>query len=346
MVIRSASPAAVDVGPRTDDRIRLELDADQLEPGEPAGHRDQPATAAAMHVHHAPAAGQVGDQLRQRGECLLEEDRDVLRGQPLDGDPVAIGPVADRLRRSGRSRPSLPSRARRPWRGRTGRRGSRAGPRRAGSTATSSSTRSRSPSSVTRSCASAAHAQASIACGTQPASVASSPTAMPSRPGLPDPPEQAELEAEVDQPRAVEAAEGRDEVVEAIVEGHRRAIVAWPIAPPACRPGYGTVPSRTRLQRSWRPRGSGGRWIPTARSSRPWRPTSTDRSRRSCWRTRTGSTRSHCGSWATRATPRRPRRTPSSGRTGRSAATTRRGSATSDSGRGWRRSSSTCAARD
>ena len=91
--------------------------------------------------------------------------------------------------------------------------------------------------------------------------------------------------------------------------------------------------------------GSGERWIPTARSSPRSPRTSTDRSRPSCWPTRTGSIRSPCACSAIRATPRKPPRTPSSVPTGRWPGTTRHGSASSGSGRGWRRSCSTCAAR-
>ncbi len=49
-----------------------------------------------MDVHHPPTAVQVDDQLRERGEHLLEEDRDVLAGQPLDRLAVAIRSVRDR----------------------------------------------------------------------------------------------------------------------------------------------------------------------------------------------------------------------------------------------------------
>ena len=83
-------PGRRDVGPRPRDRVGLELDADQLERREPAGHGDEPAPATAMDVDDASAARQVGDELRQLGERLLEEDRDVLRRQALDGDAVAI----------------------------------------------------------------------------------------------------------------------------------------------------------------------------------------------------------------------------------------------------------------
>src|SRR5204863_1097989 len=64
----------------------------------------------------------------------------------------------------------------------------------------------------------------------------------PVRTGLPDAPEQAKLETEIDEPGAMEAAKARDEVVEAVVEGHLRAIVAWPLSRPPV--GGGTVRSR------------------------------------------------------------------------------------------------------
>ena len=60
----------------------------------------------------------------------------------------------------------------------------------------------------------------------------------PSEPASRSACEQAQLEAEVDEPRAVEAAEARDEVVESFVEGHRRPIVACGNA----APGAGRVP--------------------------------------------------------------------------------------------------------
>ena len=46
------------------------------------------------------------------------------------------------------------------------------------------------------------------------------------RSGSPELLEQSELDPDVDQPRAVESAEARDQVVELFVERHRRPIVA------------------------------------------------------------------------------------------------------------------------
>ena len=54
---------------------------------------------------------------------------------------------------------------------------------------------------------------------------------MPARAGLADPREQPELDAQVDEPRPVEAAEARDQVVEAVVVAHGRD----------CRMGHGPV---------------------------------------------------------------------------------------------------------
>ncbi len=119
----------------------------------------------------------------------------------------------------------------------------------------------------------------------------------------------------------MEAAEAGDEVVEAIVEGHPRPIVARPMSRPrARRVRYGPEPDPpatvVAVMGFW--------WTMDTDSALidALAPTSTGRSSRSCWRTRTGSIRSLCGSWVTRATRRRPRRTRSSGHTGRSAGTT------------------------
>ena len=125
-------PGGRHVGPRTRRRSRARTRARRARGREPPGHGDEPATAAAVDVHDPAARGQVGDQLRQLGERLLEEDGHVLDGQPLDrlrgSGPAAAGSG----RRSGRTRACPPSRARRPRRGRTGRRGTPGAPRRAG----------------------------------------------------------------------------------------------------------------------------------------------------------------------------------------------------------------------
>ena len=93
MVIRSVSPAAATLA-----RARATESASNSTPTsssarEPAGHRDEPAAAAAVDVHDPPTPRQVRDELGERREGLLEEDRDVLRGQALDRDRGS-GPAA------------------------------------------------------------------------------------------------------------------------------------------------------------------------------------------------------------------------------------------------------------
>ena len=51
------------------------------------------------------------------------------------------------------------------------------------------------------------------------------------RPGRTERREQPELDAEVDEPGAVEPAKAVDQVVEAVVERHGRGIVAWRLGP-------------------------------------------------------------------------------------------------------------------
>ena len=70
------------------------------------------------------------------------------------------------------------------------------------------------------------------------------PAVRPSRAGVAEPREQPELDAEVDEPRAVEPAEAGDEVVEAVVEGHRAADCRMAGAPPRVAAGYRTAPRR------------------------------------------------------------------------------------------------------
>ena len=128
--IRSSSPAADTLA-----RARATESASNSTPTssqrrEAARHRDEPPAATAMDVHDAATVCQVDDELRERGQRLLEEDPDVLRRQAFDGDAVAVRPLADRFARSGRSRASRPSRAKRPSHGRTGRRGTQGCPRR------------------------------------------------------------------------------------------------------------------------------------------------------------------------------------------------------------------------
>ena len=266
------------------------------------------------------------------------------RGQTLDRDAVAVGPVADRAGRSGRSRASRPSRSRRPSRGRTGRRGTPSDSSSSRMIATSSSTVRRPSSSVARSCASAAQAHASTALGWLPACAGELVRREAGRAG-------GRGAARTDRARC----RGRSATSGGSRRGWRSGrrivrrgaslpIVAWRTPATGARP----VPlwsAAATMQRSGRPRGSGDRWTPTARCSPPWPTTSMARSRRSSWSTRTDSTRSRCACSAIRATPRRPPRTRSFAPTGHSPATTRRGSASCVSGRGWRRSCSTCVAR-
>ena len=89
-------PRLGDDGPCAGDRVRLELDADELERGEAPGHRHEPAAAAAMDIDDTAAARQVRDELRERGQHLLEEHRDVLTGQGRDRLAVALGSLGDR----------------------------------------------------------------------------------------------------------------------------------------------------------------------------------------------------------------------------------------------------------
>ena len=48
-----------------------------------------------MDVDDAATIRQVDDELREGGQGLLEEDRDVLGRQVLDGDAVAVGAIGD-----------------------------------------------------------------------------------------------------------------------------------------------------------------------------------------------------------------------------------------------------------
>ena len=128
----------------------------------------------------------------------------------------------------------------------------------------------RSPSSVTRSWASAAHAQASIASGRQPGPRRSSlgrearrgrrRAARANRP---------ELEAEVDEPRAVEPAEAGDRGRRSGRRGPSSGDCRMRRRPLGCRPRYGTVPVGRACNGRARSPGSGGRWIPTAAHRRP-----------------------------------------------------------------------------
>ena len=118
MVIRSLQTGLRDVGARPCHGVLLELHADQLERREAPGHRDQPTPATTVDVDHAATIRQVDDELREGGEGLLEEDRDVLGREVLDGDAVAVGAIGDGGAGPGRKNSTIPPQsARRPSRG-------------------------------------------------------------------------------------------------------------------------------------------------------------------------------------------------------------------------------------
>ena len=131
----SAAEAGVtDVAHRPGDGVRLELDADERRLREPLGDGDQPPAAAARDVEDAAAGGQAGGKVRQLGEALLEEDRDVLDRHRLDRAVEPRRPLRDRLAGPEEVRSARRSRGSRRRRRRTGRRGTPAGCRRAGPT--------------------------------------------------------------------------------------------------------------------------------------------------------------------------------------------------------------------
>ena len=229
-------PGRLDGGPRPRDGVRLELDADQLELGEALGHRHQPASAAAVDVGDAAAPRQVGDELGQLGERLLEEDRDVLRGQALDRQPVAIRPVADGL-----AGPEEVDHAAPVERGDRGMDELAAQELRALGVE-----QDRRNVAVDRQATVLERDQVMGIGGPGPRLDGDRLAAglrgqlrggQPVGAGGAQAREQAELDAEVHQPRAVEAAQARDQVVESIVMRHPGRIVAWR-ASPAARAGY------------------------------------------------------------------------------------------------------------
>ena len=146
-------------------------------------------------------------------------------------------------------------------------------------------------------------------------------------PARPEALEQAKLEPEVDQPRAVEPAEAGDQVVEAVVVAHRAGLSHGGPPPDGVAARYRTV-----MQRSARSLVLGddghddaprtdrrGRHAPPRRPGRDLDGPFEDARQRA---TRTASTRSPCGCSAIRTMPRRRPRTPWSGPTGRWPATT------------------------
>ena len=270
-----------------------------------------------------PPRAEIGDELRQRGERLLEEDRDVLGRQPLDRDAVAVGALADGLAGPEEVEPSRPSRARRPPHGRTGRRGIRAGRRRGGSTPRPRRRRggrhraSRGPARRLR-------RPGPNGLGSGPVSAARSSVVSPAGPAR-----GARRTAQARCRGRRARCGGTRQGCRSGRRSGRRAASSRGLSHGGARPsGYRSGhETGARRNGSACATGSVRRWIPTASSSMPWPATSTGPSRRSCWPTRTGSTRSRCGCSVTRATPRRRPRTRSCARTVRCAGTTRRGSA-------------------
>ena len=125
--IRSAARPPSTLARARVDRVGLELDADELERREPAGHRDEPASAAAMDVDHAATAAQVADELRaaRRAPPGRRPRRPGRSGARSIGGSGRAD--AGSARPSGRSRAWPTSPATRSPSGRTGRRGTRAG---------------------------------------------------------------------------------------------------------------------------------------------------------------------------------------------------------------------------
>ena len=92
--IRSASPASATVA-----RARATESASNSTPtSSRSGNRRAIATSQRPPPQWTsttrPPRDRSADELGQRREDLLEEDRDVLAGQALDRGPVAVGPVA------------------------------------------------------------------------------------------------------------------------------------------------------------------------------------------------------------------------------------------------------------
>ena len=150
---------------------------------------------------------QLGDELRDRGQRLLEEHRDVLDRQPLDGDPIAVRPIGHRHPGPERTRAARRSPAPRSPRARTGRRGTPAGRCRAGPRrhprAASPDRRPRRPGHAHRR---PTPSRRRPSAGS-PCAAASSSAVRPVGAGVADGAEQPELQPDVDEPRAVEPAE-------------------------------------------------------------------------------------------------------------------------------------------
>ena len=236
-------------------RIRLKLQAHQFKSREAPGHGDQPSPAAAMDVDDAAAARQVCHELWQLGQHLLEEDGDILNGQPFDRDSVAIGPLGRRL----------------------------AGPeevQHAGPVQRGDDRVDELSTEKLRACfveedhgrflvedqAIALELRQAVRIGRRDPCLDWIGLAITGRRevsrGQPVPPsssklsEQAKLDAEIDEPGPMKAGQAVDEILEAVVELHPGRIVAWQsgVAPP---PSHADATVRRPLQRSARIRGSG-----------------------------------------------------------------------------------------
>ena len=215
-------------------------------PARARGNRRAMATSqrppAAMDVDDPAAARQVGGELRQRGEHLLEEDRDVLAGQALDRLRDS-GPAARRWACPVRKKSTIPPQsieATTAWTNCPPRKSARSSSSRI--SATSSSMRQ---AAVVEAARGRGRRRPRTRRPRPPAPVAvalaSSSGVMPASPAARMRGEQPQLDAEVDQPRTVETTETGDEVVEAVLVAHRR-IVAWASWRPASRTWLSGVP--------------------------------------------------------------------------------------------------------
>ncbi len=211
--------------PGARDRVRFELDTDELELREPASHGDEPPTAAAMHIDHSAAVRQLDGQLRQRREHLLEEHRDVLPRQALDGRAVAVGPIEDRGPVAEELGHPAPVHRRHD------------GVDELAAEEVGAALVEQDLRRVVVDRQTAVVESGEIVCIRGPRPRADGLGIRAGRSGqlvrgdarlsrLADPREETELDAEVHEPGSVEATETGDEVVEAVLVAHRR-IVAW-----------------------------------------------------------------------------------------------------------------------
>ena len=173
-----------------------------------------------MDVDRTPTGHQLGDQLRDRGQRLLEEHRDVLDRQPLDGDPIAVrsighghaGPHEPEqlavIQRRGRRMHELAAQVLRPIAVEQDR-GDILGQRHATVDQVDQAMRIGAPRPV------ADDRRMGLRAGGQLV------RRQAFVPGGADGAEQPELQPDVDEPRAVEPAQCGGELVEAIVDRHR-----------------------------------------------------------------------------------------------------------------------------